>query len=45
MDGRTAYPNRKISETCLEFAAPMLEDLSCLLALERCSIFSKSSEA
>jgi hypothetical protein len=27
MDGRTAYPNRKISETFLEFAAPMLKDL------------------
>ena len=27
MDGRTAFPNRKISETFLEFAAPMLKDL------------------
>jgi hypothetical protein len=27
MDGRTAYPNRKISETFLEFATPMLKDL------------------
>ena len=28
MDGRTAYPNRKISETFLHFAAPILHDLS-----------------
>lgn len=27
MDGRTAYPNRKISETFLDFAAPVLPDL------------------
>ena len=27
MDRRTAYPNRKISETFLHFAAPMLDDL------------------
>jgi hypothetical protein len=27
MDGRTAFPNRKISETFLQFAAPMLKDL------------------
>ena len=27
MDRRTAYSNRKISETFLEFAAPMLDDL------------------
>jgi len=27
MDGRTAFPNRKISETFLEFVAPMLKDL------------------
>jgi hypothetical protein len=27
MHGRTAYPNRKISETFLNFAAPVLDDL------------------
>src|SRR6266478_4087419 len=27
MHGRTAYPNRKISETFLDFAAPVLRDL------------------
>ena len=27
MDRRTAYPNRKISETFLQFAAPVLDDL------------------
>ena len=27
MEIRTAYPNRKISETFLDFAAPMLDDL------------------
>ena len=27
MHGRTAYPNRKISETFLNFAAPVLRDL------------------
>lgn len=27
MEGRTAYPNRKISEAFLEFAAPMLKAL------------------
>jgi hypothetical protein len=27
MDRRTAYPNRKISETFLRFAAPLLENL------------------
>jgi hypothetical protein len=27
MDRRTAYPNRKISETFLHFAAPLLDDL------------------
>ena len=27
MDGQTAYPNRKISETFLQFAAPILRDL------------------
>ena len=27
MHGRTAYPNRKISETVLNFAAPVLDDL------------------
>jgi len=27
MDGHTAYPNRKISETFLHFAAPVLHDL------------------
>ena len=29
MDGRTAYPNRKISETFLHFAEPLLQDLPC----------------
>ncbi len=28
MDGRAAYPNRKISETFLDFAAPILHDLA-----------------
>ena len=27
MHGRTVYPNRKISETFLNFAAPVLDDL------------------
>ena len=27
MHGRTAYPNRKISETFLQFAAPIIHDL------------------
>jgi len=27
MERRAAYPNRKISETFLDFAAPMLDDL------------------
>jgi hypothetical protein len=27
MDRRTGYPNRKISETFLHFAAPMLDNL------------------
>ena len=43
MDGRLAYPNRKISETFLHFAAPLLHDLPSEAPEDRAQVALKLS--